>query len=434
MADPLGMGQHRDAAPRTHVLHELLPASGDDQVHALLEGEHRVHLGPVVQQLHRVRGKARLLERIAHHVHQRVVGLRSLAPALQEDGVPRAERQRGDLHQRVRARLEDDGEHTERTADLLEHEPLVELPPGENRAKRILPRCKLSRSVGESLELRRVQLQPLHQRRCQPGRRGQVAGVGLQDPRAHPGVGQVGREQLESPRARRGRSPGQASSGLDRTLDPLGHRAHVPITRLSRVTSASSSDGSEKDLDLVAVPAGSPAGPGVVVDEPSPAHPARPVTDLHHVALANRPRPPPRRWAGASARHPQRRQRSGVDHQRPRARAATAMCRQRARRPSAGGRRASPRRLREDPTEHVGRRARGDDRGHPGPAGEPCRLQLAGHPPGAAGADSVEPRRLGVGHVDAPGTGSFADRRCTGRRRRSGGSGGPRPPRSRPGR
>ena len=55
MADALGVGQHRDAAPSAHVLHELLAASGDDQVDALLQPEQCLHLRPVVEQLHRIR-------------------------------------------------------------------------------------------------------------------------------------------------------------------------------------------------------------------------------------------------------------------------------------------------------------------------------------------------------------------------------------------
>ena len=103
MAHPLGMGQHGNPAPGADVLHELLPAPGDDQVHALLQPEQRLHLGPVVEHLHRIRGEPGLLQSAPHDVRQSPVRCGGLATTLEQDRVPRAKRQGGDLHQRVRS-------------------------------------------------------------------------------------------------------------------------------------------------------------------------------------------------------------------------------------------------------------------------------------------------------------------------------------------
>ncbi len=108
------------------------------------------------------------LQRAADHLGQGAVRLPRLPSALEQHGVARAERQRGDLHQRVGTRLEHHRQDAQRSAHLLQHQPLVELaavrarrPSGSARAG------ELPRSLGQHLELGRVEPQPPHQR---PGR------------------------------------------------------------------------------------------------------------------------------------------------------------------------------------------------------------------------------------------------------------------------
>ncbi len=149
-------------------------------------------------------GRPARVQRAAHHLGQRAVRLRRLAPALEQDGVARAEGERGDLDQRIGTRLEDHREHAQRAAFLRQDQPLVELAAGEHGPERIGTRRELPCAVGQRLQLRGVQLQPLHQRRGEADGRGEVAHVRLQHPGAHRRVDQRRRQRLERPRARLG--------------------------------------------------------------------------------------------------------------------------------------------------------------------------------------------------------------------------------------
>ena len=241
MTDALGVGQHRDAAPR----HGRAPRTPCPRGRPPGPRPSRARAAPrprtVVQELHGVgrqacRGRARRgPPRPARGSTRQPRG-----PPLSRTALPGAEGEGGDLDQRIGTRLEDHGEHAQRAALLRQDQPLVELAVGEHRPERVGTRGELTCAVGQRLELRGVQPQPLHQRRGESGRRGEIARVRLEHPGAHLRVDQRRGQRLEGSRCAprpgaRARRPPASTARCTRSAD----RAHDPSTRLSRVTSAS---------------------------------------------------------------------------------------------------------------------------------------------------------------------------------------------------
>ena len=152
------------------------------------------HLLPCLHQVHPALGNPRkALGRLHHHLRKRAVGVKRLASPLQECCIAGLKAQRRDLHQGVRARLEDHADHADRYRDPVELEPIIQfggrlcLPDGIGLARHA---AHAHHDLADQLGL--VHLQTLHQRVRQLAflqqlrRRLQILTVRLEDPRRVP--------------------------------------------------------------------------------------------------------------------------------------------------------------------------------------------------------------------------------------------------------
>ena len=221
------MTHHRDARGILDGAHQLVAAARDDQVDQVVEGEQGLDFGARLGQVQGIGQRRILAQRRIDGGEQRGIGAARLRAALEDGGVARFQAQGGDLHQRVRARLEYDAQHPDRHRDPGQHEVVVEAPPPLDLADRIGQLVQLPHPLHYARELL-LQAQPLDQRRRHTGAAGvfQVRPVGGQD-RLAPRL-QVGGDALQGGVLGRGRGGGQPPAGGARRLGHLTYRHAGP--------------------------------------------------------------------------------------------------------------------------------------------------------------------------------------------------------------
>ena len=184
------------------------------------------------------------------------VALVRLAAAFEQDRVARAEREPGDLHDRVGPGLEHHAEDPERAADPLEQQAVVELAPQGHGPEQVGLGRERAQAVGQARELGGVEPEPRDEGRRQlPGGlglagAGEVARVGGED-RPDPGrILEGGGQATQQARARGwieageglARAPGRGRGRPGLFEDRGGHAQPASVSlriRLSRVMSAS---------------------------------------------------------------------------------------------------------------------------------------------------------------------------------------------------
>mmetsp|Transcript_2529 Transcript_2529/g.7933 ORF Transcript_2529/g.7933 Transcript_2529/m.7933 type:complete len:559 (+) Transcript_2529:22-1698(+) len=202
VADAVRVAEHGHLRRLLHVLHEVVGAPGHDQVH---EGRRRLVRGleeprdGVAAREERHRGRERAFrasrrrgdDRVADHAVERRVRLLGLRPALEDQRAPGPERERGDLRQRLRPRLEDHQHHPKSGGPLLEHQTRRQLAAHVDLAQRVAHGRERRDARGRRRELRGAEAEALLQVR--------------RDVRARRDVGLVGREDLRRARRQRER-------------------------------------------------------------------------------------------------------------------------------------------------------------------------------------------------------------------------------------
>ena len=231
--------EHGDLRVVLDVRHEVVAPARDDEVDDVVELEDVRDLRAAFDEDDRFFRDAELRKALHDDAMQDRVRLRRLLAALEEEAVPGPDRQRSDLRQRVRARLEDDQEHAERRGDLLEHQPVREFHLRQRAHEGFLHARDLTRPLRELRDLPGLHLQAVHQRRLGAVLRGflQVELVLAQDgglvrlERVRDSVQElralVGRQILELAR-RRARGDSLLARG--------GHRAGATCARAARST------------------------------------------------------------------------------------------------------------------------------------------------------------------------------------------------------
>lgn len=123
---------------------------------------------------------------LLHQIHQRLIAVRRLLAALQQQPVRGGDRQRGHLGQRVRPRLEYHQQHPDRDGDLLQLQPVGQPGPAQHPPDvRVAGLGDLLEAVREVLKLGGCQREPGEQRLRQAGLGGlgEVLRVGVEDVR-----------------------------------------------------------------------------------------------------------------------------------------------------------------------------------------------------------------------------------------------------------
>ena len=171
VADAVGVTHHRDARGILDGAHQLVAAARDDQVDQVVEGEQGLDFGARLGQVQGIGQRRILAQRRIDGGEQRRIGVARLRAALEDGGIARFQAQGGDLHQRVRARLEYDAQDPDRHRDPGQHEVVVEAPPPLDLADRIGQLDQLPYPLHYARELL-LQAQPLDQRRRHTGAAG----------------------------------------------------------------------------------------------------------------------------------------------------------------------------------------------------------------------------------------------------------------------
>ena len=163
-AETIGMAKYRNTCRLLDGLHELIGAPGNDQVDPAVELEQLAHLFTGRDKLNRVgRDALHLAESGLDGSHEDLVGPRGLMPSLENDGIGRFQGEGGYLHGGLGARLEDDADHSQRTAHPVELEPLIQ-PRGQGHpADRIRQPGHIRDPGQHGLELAAFEIAPLEQ-------------------------------------------------------------------------------------------------------------------------------------------------------------------------------------------------------------------------------------------------------------------------------
>lgn len=120
MANTLRMAQHRNVQRLLlDAAHQLGRSTRNDQVNVFVHGQQIADLLAGGHQRNGFLG-ADGGQRLLHQFDERLVTVRRLLAALQQKAVGRGHGQRGDLGQRIGARLEDHQQHADRDGDLGE--------------------------------------------------------------------------------------------------------------------------------------------------------------------------------------------------------------------------------------------------------------------------------------------------------------------------
>ena len=197
VAHPIGMAQHRNAGVVLDEAHQFVASPGNDQVHEAIEtqqGQAFLTGGEQSQGIGRHRtGRQACLQGI----HHSLIGAASLTAPFQQSTVARTDRQRGDLHHRIRPGFKDHTHHPERNGDPFQHQALIQLPMQLTTTQRVTEAGHLADAINGRRQLGVIQLQPRHQSRRQPlGCRAlEVFTVGRED--AFRTVGQRVRHRLK---------------------------------------------------------------------------------------------------------------------------------------------------------------------------------------------------------------------------------------------
>ena len=137
VADAVGVAEDRDGRVVHDVADELVGAAGDDQVDLLVEGEHVGDVPAGFEQVHPAGGQAGGFAGAGDGVGEDAVGVGRFGAAFEQEGVAALEAEGRDLHQGVRAGLEDHADHADRAGDAVELEALIHFDGGERLADRV---------------------------------------------------------------------------------------------------------------------------------------------------------------------------------------------------------------------------------------------------------------------------------------------------------
>mmetsp|Transcript_45625 Transcript_45625/g.126145 ORF Transcript_45625/g.126145 Transcript_45625/m.126145 type:complete len:389 (-) Transcript_45625:1916-3082(-) len=220
VADPVGMTEHRDAGVLLHVVYESLPTAGDHEVDQRIELEQLRYFVSAGHEPNYSAANAAAtgsVDRVHHDAVQRGVRMLGLAPALEEQPVARAQRQRCNLRQRIGAALEHHQQDANRDRDLRQVQPIRELGTTEDLPDRLVHRRELLDPCRQCFDLGLRHLKPLNQRGLNfvGLDRGEVEGICMHDlgsvvteglrNRLHYSAPLLGRQRLQFARLAPGR-------------------------------------------------------------------------------------------------------------------------------------------------------------------------------------------------------------------------------------
>lgn len=137
------MSHDRNASLVLDAGHQLVAATGHDEVDVLVLREEGRDLRASRDSLHERRRDRRLGERLGDDLRQKRRRLDTLLAALQNGRVTRLDRERGNVHNDLRTRLEDDKQHAHRAGDAVQRQPWAELlrernlPSGEGKRRNV---------------------------------------------------------------------------------------------------------------------------------------------------------------------------------------------------------------------------------------------------------------------------------------------------------
>ena len=132
VAQALRVAHDGDAGVVHDVADEGVAAPGDDQIDAVVLGQHVVHIVPGFQQGGPAVGQdAR--RPLRHGGKQGAVGAQGLPPALEQGGVPALQAQGGDLHQSVGPGFKNHPDDADGAADPVQVQPRGQFP-GQKRS------------------------------------------------------------------------------------------------------------------------------------------------------------------------------------------------------------------------------------------------------------------------------------------------------------
>ena len=193
------MPQHGNAAVVHDVADEGVAATGDNQVDERILLEHGGHVLPAFHQLGEIRRESDAFCCCAKSVAQGGVGVPGLAPALEQHGVAALEGQGGNLHQRVRATLEDHADHADGAGNPVQLHPLGQLTGKGGLPDGVGQLRQGTETLRHSAQLLLAEFQPT-QKRCGqllPFSGGEVLAVGCKNGFA-PGTKGIGHGQQRS--------------------------------------------------------------------------------------------------------------------------------------------------------------------------------------------------------------------------------------------
>ena len=170
VADAVGVPQHGNAAVVHDIADELLAAAGDDEVDERVLLQHGGDVLAGMQQLREIRRKPDIRRRLPERITQGGVRPLRLAPALEQHGIAALERQRRNLHQRIRPALENHADDPNRAGHAVHFQPRRDFVRHRCCADGVGQIRQRAKPVRHGAQLLFAEFQPAKQGRCQPVR------------------------------------------------------------------------------------------------------------------------------------------------------------------------------------------------------------------------------------------------------------------------
>ena len=167
MADTIRVPQNRDARVVHNMPDKIIGSARDQQIDILVHGEQLADLGACFQQSDPTVRHTRRLTGFVDDVRQDPVGLPCFRAALQKDGVAAFQAESGNLHERIRPRFKNHANHTDRAADPIQVEAIVQPGCQQRAADRLGQADQTVQSSNDFCQFGRIKAQSFQKRRCQ---------------------------------------------------------------------------------------------------------------------------------------------------------------------------------------------------------------------------------------------------------------------------
>ena len=162
--DAIRVSEHGNLCVVLNVRHQRVGSSRNDEIDHVVELQKIRHRFSSLDETHALLRNAERRKLVHDDLSQFRVRARRFLPTLEQQPIPRSQRQRRDLRQRVRSALKNDQQHAQRRRHLGQRQTLRELHGAQRLPDRLLHVRDRPRAVRELLHFARLQFQSLQER------------------------------------------------------------------------------------------------------------------------------------------------------------------------------------------------------------------------------------------------------------------------------